>query len=65
MHKKQILWYYDFDMFKDEIHNMDKTRYINFHMYTEAKCILILDEEQKTSKANKSSDRKLSKDNST
>ena len=65
MRKKQILWNYAFDLFEDEIYNMNKICYINFHTYTEAKSAFILSEERKSSKINKSSDMKKSKDNST
>ena len=43
---------------------MNKTRYINFHTYTEAKITFILAEEIKSSQMNKSSETKKSKDNS-
>ena len=51
-------------MFEDEIHNMNKTRYRNFHTYTEVKSVLILAEEIKARKMNKISETKESKDNS-
>ena len=63
--QKQIIWNYDFDLFKDEIHNMNKKRYSNFHSYTEANSAFILAEERKTSKMNKIPDIKKSKENST
>ena len=62
--KKQILWNYDFDLFEDEIHNMNKTRYRNFHTYTEDKNKFILSEERKSIKTNKSLETKKPKDNS-
>ena len=62
--KKQILWNYDFGLFGDGIHHMNKTRYRNFHVYTEDKIVFILDEERKFSKMNKSSETKKSKYNS-
>ena len=34
--RKEILWYYTFELIKDGIHNMNKTRYRDFHTYTEA-----------------------------
>ena len=52
-YKKHDLWYYLFNLFEDEIHNMNKTCYRNFHTYTEFKGAFILSEEQKTSKMNK------------
>ena len=60
-HKKQILWNYAFKLFKDEIHNMYKILYINFHIYTEAKNVSILAEERKASKMNKIPENKKSK----
>ena len=51
--KKQILWNYAFDLFKGEIHNMNKTRCGYFHTYTEAKSVFILAEERKASKTKK------------
>ena len=62
--KKHIPWNYAFKLFKDEIHNMNKTRYSDFHTYTEAKSAFILAEERKASKMNKSLETKKSKDNS-
>ena len=62
--KKQILWNYAFDLFKVDIHNMNKTRYGYFHTYNEAKSALILGEERKASKTKKSSENKESKGNS-
>ena len=62
--KNQILWNYAFDLFEDEIHDMNKTRYSNFHTYTEAKNKFILAEERKSIKINKSSETKNPKDNS-
>ena len=60
--KNQIIWNYAFEMFEDEIHNTNKTRYSNFHTYTEAKSALILDEERKARNMNKISETKKSKD---
>jgi hypothetical protein len=48
--KKQILWNYAFENFKDEINNMNKTRYSDFNDYAEAKEAFLLAEERKTSK---------------
>ena len=45
--------YYSFELFEDDIHNINKNSYINLHMYTEAKNEFILAEEQKDSKMNK------------
>ena len=53
--KKQIIWNYAFELFEDGIHNMNKTRYRDFHTYTEAKSVFILAEEIKASNMNKSS----------
>ena len=53
--KNHILRNYDFELSEDEIHNMNKNRYRNFHTYTEAKSASILSEERKASKTNKSS----------
>ena len=61
--KNQILCSYGFEMLEDEIHNMNKTQYSDFHTYTKAKSVSILDEEIKSSKTNKSSETKNSKDN--
>ena len=44
--------------------NMNKTRYSNFHTYTEAKNEFILAEERKSIKTNKSLETKKPKDNS-
>ena len=49
MRKNKILWNYDFDIFEDEIYNMNKICYINFHAFTEAKSAFILSEERKSS----------------
>ena len=53
-----------FELFEDEICNMNKTCYRNFYTYTEAKNEFILAEELKASNTNKSSETKKSKDNS-
>ena len=45
--KNQIISNYDLDIFEDEIHNMNKTWYSNFHKYTEVKSAFILTEETK------------------
>ena len=63
-HKKQIIWNFYFKLFEDEIHNMNKTCYSDFHTYTEDKSVFILSEEIKYSKTNKSSETKNSKYNS-
>ena len=64
LHKKQIIWNYAFNLFEDEIHNMNKTRYSDFHTYVEAKSEFILSEKRKASKTNKISETNNSKDNS-
>ena len=43
---------------------MNKTRYSDFHTYTEAKSVFMLSEERKDSKMNKISETKKSKENS-
>ena len=43
-HKNKILWNYDFELLDDAIHDMNKTRYIDFHTYTEAISEFILAE---------------------
>ena len=40
--KKKIIWNYFFYLFEDEIQNMNKNCYSNFHKYTEAKSAFIL-----------------------
>ena len=62
--KNRILCYYALELFEDEIHNMNKNCYSNFHVHTEDKSVLILAEEIKYSKMNESSETKNSKDNS-
>ena len=62
--KKQIIWNYVFEMFEDEIHNMNKTRYSDIRTYTEAKSMSILSKERKSKKVNKSSDNKKPRENS-
>ena len=44
----QILQNYYLDLFEDEIHNMNKTKYSDFHTYTKAKSAFILAEERLT-----------------
>ena len=51
-------------MVEDEINNMNKTCYRNFHTYTEAKHTSVLAEEINSSKKNRISESKNSKDNS-
>ena len=63
MYKKQIVWNYEFELFEDEIHNMNNTCYSDLHTCTESKSAFILAEEQKTNKTNKISDTKKSKEN--
>ena len=58
---KQILWNCDFELLEDEICNMNKNRYSEFHTYTEDKSAFVLAEEIKSSKTNKSSETKKSK----
>ena len=48
-------------MFEDEIHNINKTWYIYFHTYTEAKSAFILAEERKARNLNKSLETNKSK----
>ena len=60
---KQILWNYSLELFQDEINNVNKNHYGDFHIYTEAKSAFILAEERKSIKTNKSSETKKSKDN--
>ena len=62
--KKKIIWNYAFELFEDEIHNMNKTCYRNFHTYIEAKSEFILTEERKASNMNEISENKKSNDNS-
>ena len=62
--KKKVLCNYYFKLFGDEIYNMNKNQYIDFHMYTEAKSSCVLAEEIKVRKMNRSSKTKNSKDNS-
>ena len=50
-------------MFKDGIHNTNKTWWSDFQTYTEAKNVVILSEERKASKMNKISETKSSTDN--
>ena len=45
--KNKIICSYDFELYKNEIHNMNKTHYSDLYMYTEAKSVSILDEEKK------------------
>ena len=52
-----------FELFEDEIHNTNKTWYHDFHTYAEAKIAFILSEEIKSSKTNKISETKNSKEN--
>ena len=40
------MWNYAFELFEGEIHNMNKTRYSDFHTYKEAKIVFILSEER-------------------
>ena len=63
-YKNHIICNYAFSLFESENHNMNKTRYGDFHTYTEANSEFILSEEQKASNTNKTSDTKKSKDNS-
>ena len=62
--KKQILWNYAFNIFEDEIHNMNKNQYGDFYTCTEAKSAFILAEERKSSEMKKRSETKKSNDNS-
>ena len=62
--KKKILWNYYFELFGDEINNINKTHYSDFHTYTETKSVFILSEEQKSIKMNKISETNKSEDNS-
>ena len=48
-----ILWNYSLELFKYDIHNTNKTCYIDFHTYTEAKNAFILAEEIKASNMDK------------
>ena len=62
--KEQILWNYSSGVFEDEVHNINKTCYRYFHTYTEDKGAFVVAEERKSSKMNKISYAKKSKDNS-
>ena len=57
--KKQIICNYTFELFEDEIHNVNQTRFSDFHTYAEAKIYFILAKERKYSKMNKSSDTRI------
>ena len=59
--KNQILCNYDFELFNNDIHNMNKTHYSDLTMYTEAKSVFILAEERKASNMNDISETKRSK----
>ena len=63
LRKKQIISNYAFDMPKYDFININNTLYSDFHMYTEAKSAFILAEGIKSSKTNKTSEPKKSKDN--